>query len=119
LEELDAHPLWSRWADRYEATSILVEVKNESGKTDFGAGQQIGSYLELADRGRLGAVVSRAGFTKNAMTQLATIARKGNSLILPITHNDLAQIAKAKRRGVRAVAELFRRKQTLLLQMVG
>lgn len=119
IEVLPDYPLWQIWANRYDAMSIIVEAKNEKGKTDSGAVRQIHSYLNLARRGRLGFLVSRAGFTANAMDQLTHVAAGGANLILPFTHQDLSQLLKARRDGSIAVMGYVRRKHTLLLQRAG
>lgn len=116
LEALHELPLWRLWAERYRATSVIVEVKNEAKKAATSAVQQIDSYLNLAGRGGLGMLVSRSGFTSDAIKQLSQIAKQGHKLILPIRHTDLGQLTKARRKGPRAVMEYVRRRQTLLLQ---
>lgn len=118
LEALADHPLWLTWAQRYDVNCIVVEAKNEAAKTDTAAVQQIASYLELAGRGRLGMIVSRRGFTANAMEQMSEIAKRGKSLILPIQHDDLPQLARASRSGIGPVTAYLRRRQTLLVQQV-
>ncbi|MDB5319831.1 MAG: hypothetical protein JWN40_1462 [Phycisphaerales bacterium] len=116
LEALGQYPLWDRWATRYRASSILVEVKNEASRTDLRAVHQIEAYLHHAGRGGLGLLVSRSGMTANASKLLSGIARAGDNLIIPISHEDFTHLAKARKKGAVAVMEFVRRKQTLLLQ---
>lgn len=116
LEVLGDYPLWWFWATRYNVTSLVVEVKNEKSKTSCGAVQQADSYLNRGGRGTLGFLISRAGFTSNALDQLADIAVGGENLIVPFMHDDFRQMARARRAGPAAVMEYVRRKQVLLVQ---
>jgi len=60
--------------------------------------------------------VARRGFTRNALQNLATMARDGEMLIIPLDHKGLTELGKASRRSPVASMEYLRRRETLLLQ---
>jgi hypothetical protein len=107
IEALSNFPLWDHWARRYEIRSIVIESKNQ----DIG---QLERYLNHAGLGSFGIFVARKGFGRNALTNLAKIAKDGDRLILPLDHEGLHQLAKASRAG--NGMEYLRRQETLLLQ---
>lgn len=114
LEALHAFPLWDHWTRRYEIRSIIVETKNEVKQATAEDIGQLERYLNRANLGRFGIFVARSGFAQSATTELSAIARKGERLILPLSHSDLHGFAQAANDD--NAMEYLRRRETLLLQ---
>jgi hypothetical protein len=111
----DCFPLWNRWQHQFDIRSIIVETKSlqkSAATEDF---HQALSYLSLAKLGRFGILVSRSGFTKDAISGFCTIARTSRSLVLPFAHEELIELAAASDDGPRRSMEYLRRKETRLL----
>ncbi len=115
-ERLDAFPLWDRWAERYQIRSILVETKNEQAQASVQDVSQLAGYFGSTSLGRFGVLVARNGFARNAVTNMAAMARIGASLIIPLNHGQLCELGRASRDGPGASMEYLRRRETLLLQ---
>ncbi|MEN6424005.1 MAG: hypothetical protein ABFE13_01480 [Phycisphaerales bacterium] len=119
-ERLCIHPYWSPWHSKYDIRSILTEVKNERKPVGPYAIRQIRMYLEDANRGRFGMIISRNGFTKNAMVaacDCATSRRDGDILILPLCHDDLKELVRRSDQGLCSVTDFLCEKERDLLQI--
>lgn len=115
-EMLPEYPRWKPWYYQYEIKSIIVEAKNmksEAAPDDVG---QIKRYLDTSKKGRFGMLVSRKGFSKNAMKTLRAYTRD-NYLILPLDHDDLERLLKLSMDNSLKVMRYLRRKETLLLRI--
>lgn len=115
-ERLGNYHLWSRWQELYDIISIIVETKNQRRKATVRDVAQTKGYLDVANRGRFGMLISRSGFSANAIVRLGAIAFNTRHLILPLAHSDLRYLAHASLEGSDATMELLRRKATWLIQ---
>lgn len=115
-EMLPVFPLWESWARRYDVRSILVEAKNEQSQAGVEDVSQLAGYFGSTNLSQFGILVARKGFSKNAYENLATMARAGKSLIIPLSHDDLGQLARASKDGLDESMRYLRRRETLLLQ---
>jgi len=115
-EALDRFPLWDRWAKKYEIHSILIEVKNEKTPATFRDVNQLAGYFSSTKLSQFGILVARSGFSRNAYESMASKARDGDSLIIPLRHNELRELGRASRNGLKESMEYLRRRETLLLQ---
>jgi hypothetical protein len=113
IERLTDYPLWARWCDEYGIKSLVLEVKNMASPARVRDIQQTLAYLVVAKLGRLGMVVSRAGFTRAAIKYLGAIAQSDRYLILPLAHEELRDLAYVSSRAGACMAYL-RRKATVL-----
>ncbi len=116
LERLSKYPLWESWQRKFDIKSIVAEAKNTRMEAGVPAVQQILSYLVTGRRGRFGLLVSRSGFTDNAIEQMQAVADINQYLILPCNGDDLLYLASKRREASEQVMEFFRRKETLLIQ---
>jgi hypothetical protein len=115
-EVLPDYPLWQRWSAKYDARHVIVETKNEKGQAGVEDVSQLAGYLNQVGVGRLGLLVARNGFSRNAIQNMSVVAKGGQSLIIPLDHEHLGELAKASRNGPKASMEYLRRRETLLLQ---
>lgn len=115
-ESLNAFPLWNRWADRYQIRSILVETKNEKAQASVEDVSQLAGYLDATNLSQFGILVARNGFSKNAIQNIACMARHGKRLIIPLDHHQLRELGRASRAGATSSMQYLRRQETLLLQ---
>lgn len=113
-EALPQYNFWEAWYHRYAITSIIVETKNETKKVRYDATVQIKEYIEEAKKGQLGMLVSRNGFTINALKKLCLLAKEKNILILPITHQDLQRLLELSMRSALDVFRFLRVVETRL-----
>ncbi len=118
LEVLREHPLWEMWTRRYGIRSIVVEAKNTRDKVSVSAVAQIQNYLDTAQRGKFGFLVSRSGFEPGAYENLVHIAEKNECLIIPLEADDLFRLLDASADGCAAISEYLRRQETLLLRQL-
>jgi hypothetical protein len=116
IEALEGLPLWRQWVQAYRLRSIMVETKNEKNQAVVADVSQLTAYLSQGSFGRLGMLVTRRGFTANAMRSLAATAKRGEFLIIPMTQEHLQGMAVASEIGSGATTEFLRRRATLLLQ---
>lgn len=117
IEKLQEYPLWEAWCHRYIVKSILIEVKNMKTKANFQDVGQLEHYLNVAKKGRFGILISRSGFTKNAIKSLHLSATDNQNLILPLSHCDLKLLLELSMRGKLEVMKFLRQKETRLLQV--
>lgn len=115
-EVLRDFPLWDHWTRRYAVRSVIVETKNEKNKASVEDVSQLEGYFGRTKLGRLGILVARMGFTANARQALKGMARDGTSLIIPLDHHGVKELARASKDGPAASMEYLRRQETLLLQ---
>jgi len=108
--------LWERWQIMFRVKSIMVECKNMRRRAGVGEVAQLLTYMVTARRGRLGMLVSRSGFSKNALHRLARIADGDEYLILPLDGEDLQHLATKDRRNAREVMTFFRQKENMLVR---
>ncbi len=116
VEALNELPLWARWATKYDMRSIVLESKNEKAQASHEDVSQLAGYLNESGVGRFGLLVARNGFSRNAIATLSSIAKGNRSLIIPLDHEQIRELAKASRKGSMATMEYLRRRETLLLQ---
>jgi len=114
-EVVDKYPLWNKWCDQYNVTSLLIEVKNMKYQASYEDVNQLGGYLSVGDCGHLGVLASRNGFTKGAMSVIRSLA-KNNILILPICHEDLKLLMEFSMQNSLKVMTFLRRRGNLLLR---
>lgn len=115
-EVLPDFPLWARWSAKYDVRNIIVETKNEKSQAGVEDVSQVAGYLNELGVGRLGFLVARMGFSRNAIQNMSSVARNGQNLIIPLDHKHLGELGKASRKGPQATMEYLRRRETLLLQ---
>lgn len=115
-ELLGHYPLMIEWCRRYNAKSILVEVKNRKSKANDEDVRQLFGYLDREQFGSFGLLISRSGFTKNAMEQIRSRVQKDECLILPLDHCAANNLPHLRSRGTREVMRFLRRQETLLRQ---
>ncbi len=114
-ESLVSGSIWDRWRTTYDVRSILVEVKNLKTRSQVEDFRQLESYVRTADRGRLGVLVSRNGFAKNALMYAKQVLSSASILMLPLSGKDLCNLLT---QSSTALGEtLVRRRETLLVQM--
>ncbi len=113
---ISEYPLWKQWYDQYKIKSIIVEVKSTRKATGQEGVIQLRSYLEAAQKGNFGILVSRSGLTSVAILQLRKLAIEHNILILPLDQNDLNQLLKLSIQGQVKVLKYLRRKVSSLLR---
>ena len=77
---------------------------------------QLDNYLNNGDFGGFGILIAREGFSRNAMDNMSTIAKKGKGLIIPLDHGQVRELARASQHGSKATMEYLRRRETLLVQ---
>ena len=116
LESLLSFPLLVQWVQRYGATSIFAEVKNEKRKAVISDAKQIVGDLAVARRGKVGFLVTRRGFTLATMRYLGALARCHEYLVLPLSHQDLGELIRRRLLGATATMEFLRIRQGELLQ---
>ena len=110
--------LWEKWQRTYDLRSIVVETKNLKKKSSIEDFRQLESYIRTANRGRLGFLVSRNGFTKNALKFARNALVSSHSvLMLPVSDQDLCGLLSLSKKTKSGVATLLRRKETMLLQL--
>jgi len=113
-EASHGHRLWYEWAQRYEIVSLLGEVKNMREKASFEDVNQLFAYLNGAKRGRCGLLVSRSGFTANAMSRMRSLVSDHHVLILGLDHGDLKSLLEFSKEDSQKVMTYLRRKENLL-----
>ena len=116
IEALTDLPVWSRWADKYDMRSIVLESKNEKHQSSVQDVSQLKGYLDLLGVGRFGLLVVRNGFSRNTIQNLSRVAKENRTLILPLDHEQLGELANASKDGSKATMEYLRRRETLLFQ---
>lgn len=94
-EMLSEIPQWGAWYSEFKIKLITVEVKNLNKKAMFEHVVQIKDYSEAKKKGKLNFLVSRKGFTKNAVLKLKSYAEEGH-LILPLDNDDLISLIKIR-----------------------
>jgi hypothetical protein len=86
-ENLNADPFWASYSG-----DIWIECKNTEEKATL---EQVNTFMGklMGSRGNLGFFVSAAGFTRDAMDRLKTVASDRTiPLIAPITGNDIDEM---------------------------
>jgi hypothetical protein len=86
-ENLNSDPFWANYPG-----DIWVECKNTEEKATL---EQVNTFLGklMASRGNLGFFLSTAGFTKDAMNRLKTVASDRTiPLIAPVAGDDIAEL---------------------------
>lgn len=104
------------WVYRYGIKSILVEVKNLSGKAEPDHARQIKDYLDTAKLGGFGLLISRRGFQHSTLEQLRIYAEDHKTLILPLDHDDMRFLLKMRRENPLQIGRFFGRAEALLLR---
>jgi hypothetical protein len=117
LEALRELPLWGHWANEYGIRSVLIEVKNESGRAAVEDAKQLIGDLVVAGRGRFGFLVARRGFSTAAMRYMSQVAKIGTFLVVPLSEVHLADLCRLQARGPEAVCGALRATATQLLQV--
>lgn len=115
-ESLGPYPLMVEWCRRYNAKSILVEVKNRDDPANPEDVRQLHGYLDCERFGLFGLLISRSGFTKKAMAQIRSRVQKDECLILPLDHCAANTLPHLRSRGTQEVMRFLRRQETLLRQ---
>lgn len=115
-ENLGENPLWQTWSRRYEIRSIITETKNTKRLASIRDVQQILGYVVTARLGGFGFLVSRRGFSRNAILNLRAIAEGERYLILPFDQAELCKLLTVSALDEKAASVYLRRKETLLRQ---
>ncbi len=115
-EMLPAFPHWEAWYREHHIRIIPVEVKNLQGKAGRKYAVQAKDYMEGKKKGRLAFLVSRNGFTKNALIKLKSFAQDG-FLILPLDNDDLIALIRMSIDNSVKVIRYLRRKETMLYRI--
>lgn len=115
-ENLGQNLLWQTWNNRYGIASIVVETKNTKQAASIRDVHQILGYIVTARVGRFGFLVSRNGFSRNAIKTLRVIAETGDFLILPLDQADVCEFATIDSFDKQAASTFIRRKETQLRQ---
>ena len=116
LEALNSFSLFKQWAEWYNIRSVLVEVKNERRVAGVQDAKQIVGDVAVAQRGRFAFLIARSGFSRPAMRYMGELARQGNYLIVPLSHEDLRLLLRKRIAGCAATMELLRIRQSDLLR---
>lgn len=116
IEVLGNDRVWMEWVRRYEMTSIVVEAKNMRNKAGVEDVRQLEDYLRNGSLGRMGFLVSRNGFSKNASRKVIEQAHRKECLIIPFSAKTLSGLVAAGKAGPQATATFLRRQETLLMQ---
>jgi len=116
-EMLHQYPFWEPWFYRYEIKSIIAEAKNMEDKASLEDVRQMKDYLDGSKKGRYGTLVSRNGFTRSAMKRLRAYADDSDTLILPITHQDLKTLLRLSVSSPLDAIRFLYRQETLLLRV--
>jgi hypothetical protein len=114
-DSLEDFPLWQTWAERYGIECIALEAKNETTRATPDDVKHLKSYLDRAQRGRLGILVSRSGFTRDAMKRIQTYVQADQALILPLRHADLKRLLKLRALGPSEVMHFLHQKEASLI----
>jgi len=115
-EMIPEYPHWAAWQREYKIKTILAEVKNLRKKAAHEDTIQLKGYVDGNQKGSLAFLVSRSGFTKDALKTLRSYAYS-NYLLLPLEHDDLRELIKLSLDSPVKVLRYLRRKETLLLRM--
>ncbi len=116
IEALGNDCVWMGWVRRYGMTSIVVEAKNMRNKAGVEEVRQLEDYLRNGSLGRMGFLVSRNGFSKNASHKIIEQAHRKECLIIPFSAKTLGGLATAAKVGPQATTKFLRRQETLLMQ---
>lgn len=116
IENIDKHAVWHSWHRRYRLRCMLVETKNMQSQAAHEDINQLKGYLQGGNRGHFGLIVSRSGFTKNAMKTLSATAKSGSYLILPFDNRELGDLLRMSKQEHENAMEFLRRKELFLLQ---
>lgn len=91
LEMLTEYPHWTVWQRDYQIKSIIVEVKNLNKKASYEDANQLKGYIDGNHKGKCGFLVSKNGFTNEALKTLKSHAHN-NYLLLPLKNSDLLEL---------------------------
>lgn len=116
VENLGNYYLWQDWSRRYEIRSILVETKNTRTRASIRDVQQTLGYLVTTRLGGFAFLVSRKGFSRNAIANLRQIAQGDKYLILPFDETELCEYIQISSLDRHDSLVYLRRKQTRLLR---
>lgn len=116
LEQFDKLPLLSLWANRYGMQSIVVEVKNLRKPAAVEDAKQLVGDLAVAQRGRVGLLVARTGFTRAALRYMTELARLNQFLVLPCDHERIRSLVRLRAQGIKPVMSALCSIQVELLQ---
>lgn len=115
LSRLGEFKLLEIWAVRYQANYITVEAKNTSERSGLEDVRQLHCYILDSGMGRLGFLASRNGFSKRAVSYMASIAKKKESLILPFDLEDVTAFTSCSLEGRDSAMRYLERKERSLL----
>ncbi len=110
------HPHWMVFQRDFNIRAILAEAKNLKGKAEYQHANQLKGYVDAHKRGKLAFLISRNGFTTEALTALQSYCYEGY-LILPLENYDLQELIKLSLDHPAKVTRYLRRKEELLIRM--
>jgi len=111
-------PWWEYLYYKCRIRSILAEVKNMRARATPNDAGQIKRYLDTSKKGGFGLLISRSGFTKDALKTLKSYTTDNDHvLILPIEHDDLKNLLKRSTNDPSKVTDFLCEKEIDLLQV--
>jgi hypothetical protein len=113
-ENLEKFPCFKPLFYRYNIKSVIVEAKNLKCKAGHEDATQIADYLRTAKKGNFGLIVSRNGFTKNALERLSSYAKNEDILILPLAEREIRFLLRLRIRHMKHVYRYLRIIETRL-----
>jgi hypothetical protein len=83
------------WKQAHGLRSILVEAKNEKKKASVEDVKQVFVDMQTACAGNLAFLVARAGFTSDAIREMAALWRGNKGFIYPVDEMLLLELSRA------------------------